>query len=50
VSTDGRLVGLAFAIDPDSATTAYAVSDAEFAPVVRRAGSRAVSTGPCAVR
>ncbi|MFM7617712.1 MAG: CvpA family protein [Actinomycetes bacterium] len=50
VSTDGRLVGLAFAIDPDTATTAYALTDAEFTPVVRRAGALPVPTGDCAVR
>ncbi|MFM7060004.1 MAG: MarP family serine protease [Actinomycetes bacterium] len=50
VSTDGLLVGLAFAVDPDSATTAYALTDAEIDPVLRRAGSLPVSTGGCAVR
>ncbi len=50
VSTDGRLVGLAFAVDPDTATTAYAITDVELAPVLRRVGSSPVSTGPCARR
>ena len=50
VSTDGRLVGLAFAVDPDSATTAYALTTAELTPVIRRAGAFAVSTGDCAGR
>jgi S1-C subfamily serine protease len=47
VSTDGRLVGLAIAVDPDTATTAYALTTAEVIPVVRRAGALAVSTGAC---
>jgi hypothetical protein len=47
VSTDGRLVGLAIAVDPDTATTAYALTTAEVIPVIRRAGALAVSTGPC---
>jgi S1-C subfamily serine protease len=50
VSTDGRLVGLAFAVDPDTATTAYALTDAEIEPVLQRVGSLPVSTGPCASR
>lgn len=50
VRTDGRLVGLAFAVDPASPTTAYALTTAELTPVIRRAGSFAVSTGGCAAR
>jgi hypothetical protein len=50
VRADGRLVGLAFAVDPDSATTAYALTTGELTPVIRRAGAFAVSTGGCAAR
>ena len=35
------------AVDPDTATTAYALTTAEVIPVIRRAGALAVSTGPC---
>lgn len=50
ISTDGRLVGLAFAVDPGSTATAYALTVAEFSPVIRRAGALAVPTGGCAAR
>jgi S1-C subfamily serine protease len=53
VDTDGNVIGLAFAIDPGNATTAFALTRAEVDAVVDpalRARSRsAVDTGPCLI-
>jgi S1-C subfamily serine protease len=49
----GRVVGMAFAVDPGDADTAYALARAEVEHVITHAGkagaSTPVSTGPCLV-
>ncbi len=47
VTERGEVLGVAFAIDPGSATTAYALARSEIEPVVARAAERAVETGSC---
>jgi S1-C subfamily serine protease len=49
----GRVVGIAFAVDPSSSTTAYALTrdeiDDALAPVLTAGARGAVDTGPCLV-
>jgi S1-C subfamily serine protease len=47
VSTDGQVVGIAFAIDPDSGTVAYAFEWSEIAAVLTTASAISVPTGDC---
>ena len=47
VDSHGRVVGIAFAIAPDRATTAYALSTSELRPLLGQARSAAVSTKAC---
>lgn len=48
VDRQGRVIGVAFAIDPGRADTAYALTNAELRPEVDAFGpSAAVDTGPC---
>jgi len=47
VDLQGRVVGIAFAIAPDRATTAYALSTSELRPLLGEARSTAVSTKAC---
>jgi S1-C subfamily serine protease len=53
VDQQGRMVGVAFAIDPGHDSTAYALTrgevDAVLGPVVRAGGQAAADTGPCVV-
>jgi S1-C subfamily serine protease len=49
VDQRGRVVGVAFAVDPGNAGTAYALTREELDPVLALAGSTAVDTGPCLV-
>ena len=52
VDTAGRVIGMAFAIDPGHAATAYALTDSEVRAVLgtARQGSRnPVDTGQCLV-
>jgi S1-C subfamily serine protease len=53
VDDRGRVVGLAFAIDPSQSSTAYALTRAEIERGLARAASsgerNAVDTGPCLV-
>lgn len=53
VNQDGRVVGVAFAIDPGQPTTAYALTtrelDAVLQPVLSGGIAGAVDTGPCLV-
>jgi uncharacterized membrane protein required for colicin V production len=51
VDEQGRVVGVAFAIDPGRPGTAYALADTELRAALteRGARTRAVSTGPCLV-
>ena len=50
VDSAGRVVGLAFAIDPDAPRTAYALEPSEYRALVADAGTQPVSTGPCVTR
>ncbi|HET9059033.1 MAG TPA: MarP family serine protease [Acidimicrobiales bacterium] len=47
VDTQGRVIGIAFAIAPDRATTAYALSTAELKPLLAAPHTKAVSTQGC---
>ena len=47
VDTRGQVVGIAFAIAPDRPTTSYALASSEFAPLLKGAGTTAVSTESC---
>lgn len=47
VDRDGRVVGLAFAIDPDAPRTAYALEPSEYLRTIDSAGTQPVSTGTC---
>jgi S1-C subfamily serine protease len=47
VDTQGRVVGIAFAIAPDRDTTAYALSSSELRPLLGQAHSVPVSTEAC---
>jgi S1-C subfamily serine protease len=53
VDASGRVVGSAFAVDPSSETTAYALTNDEvervLGPVVASGASAGVDTGPCLV-
>jgi len=50
VDRDGRVVGVAFAIDPGRGATAYALTDAEVRPVLAQAATGATTaTGSCLV-
>jgi S1-C subfamily serine protease len=49
VDTEGRVVGVAFAIDPGRESTAYALTDAELQPVLTGLTDREVETGSCLV-
>ncbi|HYU39146.1 MAG TPA: MarP family serine protease [Acidimicrobiia bacterium] len=53
VDQSGRVVGVAFAIDPGQDATAYALTRAEFdavlGPVLNGGGQSAVGAGPCLV-
>lgn len=50
VDPDGVVVGVAFAIDPASPATGYALADGEVRPVLEAAGTARVGTGPCLAR
>jgi hypothetical protein len=47
VDKQGRVLGVAFAIDPGYANRAYAITDAEVRPVLDVLQSRPVDTGSC---
>jgi len=47
VDSTGSVVGVAFAIDPDQSTTAYALASSELQAVLSESLAGAVSTGPC---
>ncbi len=47
VDPSGNVEGVAFAISPDQANVAYALSLDEIRPVLASAGTDEVSTGPC---
>ena len=47
VDTQGKVVGIAFAIAPDRATTAYALSSSELRPLLAHPHSTAVGTEAC---
>jgi S1-C subfamily serine protease len=47
VNNEGRVLGVAFAIDPGHQGRAYAITNAEVTPVLSVAGRRAVDTGDC---
>jgi S1-C subfamily serine protease len=49
VDTEGRVVGVAFAIDPGRESTAYALTDAELQPVLTGLTDQEVETGSCLV-
>jgi len=49
VDADGDVVGVAFAIDPASSGTAYALTDAEVLPILDAVGDAPVGTGACLV-
>lgn len=49
VDSSGVVVGVAFAIDPGSSGTAYALTDAELLPVLDSARGAPVGTGACLV-
>jgi S1-C subfamily serine protease len=49
VDAAGHVVGMAFAVDPGNAATAYALAPDEVQPVLARASSAAVPTGGCVV-
>jgi S1-C subfamily serine protease len=51
VDAAGRVIGMAFAVDPGNAATAYALAPDEFRPVVTPAATRTarVPTGGCVV-
>jgi trypsin-like peptidase/colicin V production protein len=47
VNNEGRVLGMAFAIDPGHQGRAYAITDAEVTPVLAVARRQAVDTGNC---
>jgi S1-C subfamily serine protease len=47
VDTDGQVVGVAFAISPDNAETAYALSTSELRTVLETKRQAPAPTGPC---
>ena len=47
VDPDGNVIGVAFAIAPDRASTAYALDTIELNAVLDQERSGRVSTGPC---
>jgi S1-C subfamily serine protease len=49
VDPSGTVVGVAFAIDPTTGTTAYALTNAELRPVVANVTSTSAETGSCLV-
>lgn len=49
VNADGAVIGVAFAVDPGTAGTAYAVTDTEVRAVLGSVQPRPVDTGPCLV-
>jgi S1-C subfamily serine protease len=49
VDTEGRAVGVAFAIDPGREATAYALTTSELQPVLTGLTDREVETGSCLV-
>jgi S1-C subfamily serine protease len=53
VDDRGRVVGMAFAVDPSDESTAYALTrdevEAVLGPVVKAGATAGVSTGPCLV-
>jgi S1-C subfamily serine protease len=49
VDQRGRVVGVAFAVDPGHAGTAYALTRDELDPVLRSPARTPVDTGPCVV-
>jgi S1-C subfamily serine protease len=49
VNASGTAVGVAFAIDPSTSTTAYALTSAELRPLLAAVGTRTVKTGTCLV-
>jgi S1-C subfamily serine protease len=49
VDPDGRVLGVAFAIDPGRESTAYALTNAELRPVLTGLTDREVETGSCLV-
>jgi S1-C subfamily serine protease len=49
VDANGEVVGVAFAIDPGSSSTAYALTDAELRPVLRNLPTATAETGSCLV-
>jgi S1-C subfamily serine protease len=49
VDAAGRVVGMAFAVDPGNAATAYALAPDEVRPVLATAATAAVPTGGCVV-
>jgi S1-C subfamily serine protease len=49
VDPSGTVVGVAFAIDPGTSTTAYALTDTELRPVLAAVPTRSAETGSCLV-
>ena len=49
VDPNGTVVGVAFAIDPATNTTAYALTDAELRPVLEAVPTHTAETGSCLV-
>lgn len=47
IGADGAVVGIAFALDPDTPGVAYAATDGEVTEVLRTVGAQPVSTGAC---
>jgi len=47
VDTSGAVVGVAFAIAPDRAGTAYALTSGELTPILAQPRGTPASTGPC---
>ncbi len=47
VDSSGAVVGVAFAIAPDRAGVAYALTDTELEAILATPRSGAVNTGPC---
>jgi hypothetical protein len=47
VDAAGQVIGVAFAIAPDKASTAYALASTEVTAVLDQPMGTAVSTGPC---
>jgi S1-C subfamily serine protease len=49
VDREGRVIGVAFAVDPAASRTAYALTNAEVDAVLGSVGPDTVDTGPCLV-